>query len=66
MRRSMVRVTAQRVGCSFLAACWLRIIYLVRAVLSSFALQVAGEVSIFTVLHNHHQRPYGERGGAKS
>lgn len=30
-------------------------IYLVWAVLSTLALQVAGEVSMFTVLHNHHQ-----------
>lgn len=38
---------------------WLReglhIIYLVGAVLCALALQVAGEVSVFTVLHNHHQ-----------
>lgn len=45
----------------YLAASELQIIHLVRAVFSAFALQVAGEVSMFAVLYNYHQWPWGER-----
>lgn len=44
----------QFIGC-------MRVTYLVGTVLSTLTLQVAGEVSMFTVLHNHHQWPCRER-----
>lgn len=40
---------------------WVHLIYLVGAVLSTLALQVAGEISMFTELYDHHQRPWGVR-----